>query len=119
MILSQEREIKRLLVLARVRLIRARIAKQVEQRHRDHIEKNGYDNSSHLAAMMCKEEARLSRTKAREALRLVENKNGMAYLNGQAVFPLKVWLKGHAFREWIEHEREYEKVSLFQGSDPC
>ncbi len=112
-------EMHRLLILARTLLIRARIAKQKAQHLEDFLLKFRRVRVQPDVLKEYRQEAYQFRKEAREALRLLEKRNGIRYLNGLPLYPLMINLNGRAFMNWPECQIEYENEILFQGQDPC
>ncbi|MEE8599434.1 MAG: hypothetical protein V3S69_08040 [Dehalococcoidales bacterium] len=115
----QGQEIFKLIALARTLLVRARIAKQYSVVVMENPNNIGPASEIRRVATSYRQDAYAFRQEAREVLKFVERANGRRYMRGLAVLPLMSSLNGRAFRNWEEHETEYEFEILYQGIDPC
>lgn len=108
----------RMLGLVRSYLIRARVARQTERIHRDFLAHERYNNVVHRKAMVCKDEAQSWRRAARGVLIAYERVNGRCFAVGLPYYPLKDFLGGACFREWMECRQEYARIPFPLAVDP-
>ncbi len=105
--------------LARLLLIRARIARQLATIEKESTMYFGDTRTPEERAQELLDEAKALRKDAQDLLREVERENGRRFLADKPVFSLKAHLAGKFFKAWKEFDVEYAKIGapLF-GSDP-
>lgn len=105
--------------LAKLALIKARIARQQATiaKEFDMYCGDGFTSVDDAQALL--DEAKALRLEAQELLRKVERLNGERFLVGKTTYPLMHYLKGSFFKAWKEFDAEYAKLGApFFGSDP-
>lgn len=116
---DQLQSFNRLIDLAQVYLVTARISEQEARIHEDLGRYSTVGYSYLRRASDLRNNSRQIKYMARACLSDAETINGRRHLAGKPTWPLSVALSGKQFKSWGAYRTLYSRSVLFRGVDPA